>query len=161
MVQQQATLTVTYAVCNTGPLISAFQSGSFSLLAQIFAEIHISTVCVGELIRHGWEAEIKAATPPLVIVALSATEEQQALTIAEEISRQPNTNDPVVVNHLEKRKQFDWYCVPNIKMTFSYWMNWQHGRLPNKAGSNYLAFQGHCSWLSRLDYFRLRSCASD
>ena len=100
MVQQQATRTVTYAVCNTGPLISALQSGSFSLLAQIFAEIRLSTVCVSELIRHGWEAEIKAATPPLVIVALSAEEEQQALTIAEEISRQPNTNDPVVANHL-------------------------------------------------------------
>ena len=79
MVEPQATRTLTYAVCNTGPLISAFQSGSFSLLAQIFAEIHISTACVAELVRHGWEAEIQAETQPLVIVALSAEEEQQAL----------------------------------------------------------------------------------
>ena len=83
-----------------GPLISAFQSGSFALLSQIFAEIHISTACVAELIRHGWEAEIKAATPPLVIVSLSAAEEEQAMAIAEEIAQQPETKDPVVVNHL-------------------------------------------------------------
>lgn len=100
MEQPPATRTVTYAVCNTGPLISAFQSGSFTLLAQVFAEIHISTACVAELVRHGWEAEVKAATPPLVIVTLSAEEQQQALTIAEEIARQPETNDPVVANHL-------------------------------------------------------------
>ncbi len=30
---------VSYAVSNTGPLISAFQSDSFSLLTKIFAEI--------------------------------------------------------------------------------------------------------------------------
>lgn len=58
----------TYAVCNTGPLISAFRSDSFWLFVQIFAEIHISSVCAGELIRHGWETEVQTATPPLVIV---------------------------------------------------------------------------------------------
>lgn len=100
MAQSSELRTVTYAVCNTGPLISAYQSDSFGLLRQIFAEIHISTACVAELIRHGWEAEIKATTPPLVIVSLSADEEQQAMAIAEEIARQPETNDPVAVNHL-------------------------------------------------------------
>jgi predicted nucleic acid-binding protein len=100
MGQPQAIHTATFAVYNTGPLISTFQSDSFSLLAQIFAEIHISTACVAELVRHGWEAEVKASTPPLVIVSLSAEEQQQALVIAAEIAQQPETNDPVVVNHL-------------------------------------------------------------
>jgi predicted nucleic acid-binding protein len=90
----------TYAVCNTGPLISAFQSGSFPLLAQIFTEIYVSSVCVGELIRHGWEAEVQVATPPLVIVALTAEEEKRAYTIAEQIAQHPQNNDPVIENHL-------------------------------------------------------------
>lgn len=69
---------VTYAICNTGPLISAFQSNSFELLTQIFTEIQISTACQTELIRHGWETEVHAAFPQLVIVKLTALEEQQA-----------------------------------------------------------------------------------
>jgi hypothetical protein len=39
----------TYAISNTGPLISAFQSDRFALLTQIFAKIHVTTVCVAEL----------------------------------------------------------------------------------------------------------------
>jgi hypothetical protein len=90
----------TYAVCNTGPLISAFQSDSFPLLVQIFTEISVSSVCVSELIRHGWAAEVQAATPPLVIVSLTAEEEEQAYAIAEQIARHPQNNDPVIENHL-------------------------------------------------------------
>lgn len=90
----------TYAVCNTGPLISAFQSNSFPLLGQIFTEIYVSSVCRSELIRHGWEVEVEAATPPLVIVTLTSAEEQRAYTIAEQIAQHPQNNDPVVENHL-------------------------------------------------------------
>ena len=53
----------TYAVSDTGPLISAFQAKSFSLLTQIFAEIHISTMCQAEMVRHGWEEEVRSAVP--------------------------------------------------------------------------------------------------
>lgn len=91
---------VTYAVSNTGPLISAFQSDSFSLLTQLFTEIHISTVCATELAKHGWEDEVKAATPKLVVIKLTPEEEPRALEIAEKITRHPDTNDPVVENHL-------------------------------------------------------------
>ena len=72
----------TYAISNTGPLISAFQSASFALLIQIFAEIHVSTVCVAELTKHGWEEEVRAASPKLVTAKLASGEERRALAIA-------------------------------------------------------------------------------
>ncbi|MEK7785065.1 MAG: hypothetical protein AAB658_06510 [Chloroflexota bacterium] len=90
----------TYAVSNTGPLISAFQSDSFALLAQIFAEIHISTACAAELTRHGWEEEVQAASPKLTIVKLTSGEEKRAQTVAKLIAEHPDTNDPIVENHL-------------------------------------------------------------
>jgi predicted nucleic acid-binding protein len=91
---------VTYAICNTGPLISAFQSNSFELLTQIFTEIQISTACQTELIRHGWETEVHAAFPQLVIVKLTALEEQQAWRVAQQIAGHLQTQEPVVENHL-------------------------------------------------------------
>lgn len=90
----------TYAISNTGPLISAFQSDSFQLLTRIFPTIFISTVCVAELEKHGWKKEIKAIAPRLVIIKLSAREEKRALAIASQISRHPDCNDPVPENHL-------------------------------------------------------------
>lgn len=91
---------MTYAVSNTGPLISAFQSGSFDLLVQIFAEVHVPTACIEELKKHGWEEEIRAASSKLVIVKLSAAEEKRAMTVARQIVRHPDANDPVVEHHL-------------------------------------------------------------
>ena len=90
----------TVAISNTGPLISAFQSDSFELITNIFAEVRISSVCRSELIRHGWENEIQAAEPKLMIVALTTEEEQAAQLIAKQIAQHPDTNDPVVENHL-------------------------------------------------------------
>lgn len=90
----------TYAVSNTGPLISAFQSNSFELLAQIFAEIHTSPGCVAELIKHGWEDAIRIASSKLVTVSLTSDEETQALRIAEQIAQHPDTTDPIAINHL-------------------------------------------------------------
>lgn len=91
---------ITYAVSNTGPLISAFQSNSMNLLTQLFSEIHTSPVCIAELIKHGWEEDVKAASSKLVIVELTPQEEDQALNIAEKIAHHPDTNDPNAVNHL-------------------------------------------------------------
>jgi len=91
---------VTYAVSNTGPLISAFQSDSFALLTYIFAEIHISTACMAELTNHGWEEEVRAASPKLVIVKLASSEERRALAIAKQIAQHPDTNDPIAEHHL-------------------------------------------------------------
>lgn len=90
----------TYAVSNTGPLISAFQSNSFELLIRIFAEIHTSPGCVAELVKHGWEEAIKSASSKLVIMSLTAEEENQALQIAEQIAQHPDTSDPIALNHL-------------------------------------------------------------
>jgi predicted nucleic acid-binding protein len=90
----------TYAVSDTGPLISAFQSDSFGLLTQIFDEIHIPKVCLDELERHGWGEEIQAAKPKLVVVKLTSDEERYALELAERIANHPDTNDSVVENHL-------------------------------------------------------------
>ena len=90
----------TYAVSNTGPLISAFQSDSFALLTQIFAEIHVPTACLTELTGHGWEEEVRAASPKLVTVRLTPSEERRALTIAKQIARHPDSGDPVGERHL-------------------------------------------------------------
>jgi predicted nucleic acid-binding protein len=90
----------TYAISDTGPLISAFQSDSFVLLTQILAEIHVPAACADELAEHGWEDEIRAALPKLVVVQLTLGEEQRALAVAKQIAQHPDTNDSVVENHL-------------------------------------------------------------
>jgi predicted nucleic acid-binding protein len=90
----------TYAISDTGPLISAFQSNSFEVLAQIFAEIHISPVCHSELITHGWEQSVTAASAKLIITPLTTDEEKRAWHIAEQIAKQTDTGDKKVANHL-------------------------------------------------------------
>jgi predicted nucleic acid-binding protein len=90
----------TYAISNTGPLISAFQSDSVALLARIFPEIYISPVCLTELTKHGWEEEVRAALSKVVVVELTPTEERHALTIAQHIAQHPDTNDPTAEHHL-------------------------------------------------------------
>ena len=91
---------VTYAISDTGPLISAFQSDSFDLLAQIFAEVHISRACLDELETHGWIKQVQAAMPKLAVVELTSREKDMALNIARQVANHPDTNDPVVENHL-------------------------------------------------------------
>lgn len=91
---------MTYAISNTGPLISAFQSDSFGLLTKIFTTILVSTTCVDELEKHGWKEEIQSASPRLVVVKLKTNEKERASTIAEQIAQHPDTNDPVAENHL-------------------------------------------------------------
>jgi len=91
---------VTYAVSNTGPLISAFQSKSYELLARIFAEIHTSSICVMELRQHGWDEAIKAASSSLVIVELTSEEESRALHIAEQIAQHSSAPYAPVSDHL-------------------------------------------------------------
>jgi predicted nucleic acid-binding protein len=90
----------TYAISDTGPLISAFQSGSFDVLAQIFAEVHIPRACLDELQVHGWREQVQVAMPKLVIVELTSHEGEMALDIARQVAGHPDTNDPVVENHL-------------------------------------------------------------
>ena len=61
MVQIQNTTRLpgtTYAISDTGPLISSFQSDSFGLLTSLFARICIPQACVAELEQHGLEEEV-------------------------------------------------------------------------------------------------------
>lgn len=91
---------VSFAVSNTGPLISAFQSDSFSLLSKIFAEIHIPMSCVVEVEKHGWAEKMQMASPQLVVMKLTANETKRAMIIAEQIAQDPNSGDPIATNHL-------------------------------------------------------------
>ena len=90
----------TYAISDTGPLISAFQSESFELLTQIFAAILVSTTCITELKEHGWEEEIQSASSHLVIMTLTAEEEKQALAFSEQIVQHSDTHNSVAEHHL-------------------------------------------------------------
>jgi hypothetical protein len=80
----------TYAISNTGPLISAFQSNSFELITKIFPTVFISTVCMAELEDQGWKDEIQAAFPQLVVIKLIVKEERHALTFTRKISQHPD-----------------------------------------------------------------------
>ncbi len=90
----------TYAISDTGPLISCFQSDSFHLFAQIFTEIHLPPVCLKELQEHGWGEYVKTAMPRLVIIDLMPYEEQQADIVAERIANHMDSHDPVAETHL-------------------------------------------------------------
>lgn len=91
---------VTYALSDTGPLISAFQSESFTLLTQMFPEVHISSACLAELIKHGWETEARAASSTLKVVKLTSSEQQRALAVATQIAQHLTTNDRIAEHHL-------------------------------------------------------------
>jgi predicted nucleic acid-binding protein len=91
---------LTYAVSDTGPLISAFQADSYGTLTQIFGEIHIPVACLDELQTHGWGEQVQAAMPTLVVVELTPDEEGQALELARRIANHPDTSDPIAENHL-------------------------------------------------------------
>ncbi len=90
----------TYAISDTGPLISAFQSDSLALLARIFPMLHIPVACAEELENHGWSREVSDASDHLIIVKLTEDEEKYALSFAEQVARHPDTNDLVAENHL-------------------------------------------------------------
>lgn len=90
----------TYALSDTGPLISAFQSGSFALLTQIFTEVHIAPACLVELTNHGWEKEVRAASSTLLVVTLTLGEQRRALAVARHIAQHPDTNDRIAEHHL-------------------------------------------------------------
>lgn len=90
----------TYAISDTGPLISAFQSDSFALLTRIFPKILIPAACAEELKSHGWGKEVSDASEHLVTVKLTEDEEIYALGFAEKVARHSDTNDPAAENHL-------------------------------------------------------------
>jgi predicted nucleic acid-binding protein len=87
-------------VSNTGPLISAFQSDSFEVIATLLGVIHTSAACRAELIRHGWQSQIDQAGVALVIHTLTAVEDEQAMMLARRIANHPISKDRNPLNHL-------------------------------------------------------------
>lgn len=93
-------LGATYAISDTGPLISVFQSDSLYLLGKVFAEIHLPSACATELDEHGWDAELHAAENQLAVIELTANEKDKAVTVAEKIAQHPNSGSPVAAAHI-------------------------------------------------------------
>jgi predicted nucleic acid-binding protein len=91
---------MTHAICNTGPLISAFQSYSLDLVTTLLPVIHIPSACVDELIRHGWSKSLHSAASRIKTHSLTEAEGEIARTIAQQIAFHPLSLDPVPDNHL-------------------------------------------------------------
>ncbi len=90
----------TYAISDTGPLISTFQSDSLSLLTSIFAEIHVPEACIKEMVHHGWQQEVEAVADRLVTLKLTAREARTARTLAQEIAEQAGVKGAEAAGHV-------------------------------------------------------------
>ncbi|MBC6481431.1 MAG: hypothetical protein GDA56_30420 [Hormoscilla sp. GM7CHS1pb] len=90
------------AVSNTGPLISAFESGRTDLLKRYFSLIYISSSELAEFANHGWTAEINQliAEGFVVVIELNVTEQQQAEAVAQQIAKLPTSGNPDWRHHL-------------------------------------------------------------
>lgn len=78
-------------VSDTGPLISAFQSNSFSLLHTLLGDVAVPRIVAEELERHGWGEEVRRSA--IDIVDLVEMELSEAIELARQIakhSRRPN-----------------------------------------------------------------------
>jgi predicted nucleic acid-binding protein len=91
---------VTYAISDTGPLISIFQSDSLDLVTTLLPVIHISPKCVEELAQHGWGKSLQSAGSRIESHFLTQAEEEMAWTIARQTAFHPLSRDPVADNHL-------------------------------------------------------------
>ncbi len=80
-------------VCDTGPLISAFQSNSFSLLREVLGELAVPRAVAEELERHGWGEELRDSA--IHVVDLIATEVAQAVELARQIAKHSRNIDRV------------------------------------------------------------------
>lgn len=91
------------AVCNTGPLVSAFQSDSVHLLRSYFARIYVAPTQPAEFARHGAWVDFQALLEDqfaLVAPELNEDERTRAASIAEEIAAQPTSGNPDPGGHL-------------------------------------------------------------
>ncbi|MFB0535716.1 MAG: hypothetical protein ACETWR_12135 [Anaerolineae bacterium] len=90
-------------VCNTGPLISAFQCGRMDLLKRYFKTIYIASSQVAEFEKHGAGEELAdLIREGFVVLAepLTADEKERAETLARRIAVQPLSGDSDYRNHL-------------------------------------------------------------
>ncbi|MBI4670490.1 MAG: hypothetical protein HY741_02320 [Chloroflexi bacterium] len=88
------------ALCNTGPLISAFQSDSIALFTLLFREIHTTEACITELAKHGWQASVEQARSFIVTQSLTLEENSMARNLAEKIAAHPLSQDANPAGHL-------------------------------------------------------------
>ena len=72
-------------VSDTGPLISAFQSQSFSLLHALIGDVVIPRAVADEIAQHGWSNELAAAGEKIRVVALETSEQANVTEVANAI----------------------------------------------------------------------------
>jgi predicted nucleic acid-binding protein len=84
-------------VSDTGPLISALQSESVGLIADLFGTVHTSEVCISELGRHGWADYL--ARHHIVGHRLSDAEVASAAVLAAQIAGHPASKEPNPNHH--------------------------------------------------------------
>ena len=96
-------LSLRAVVSNTGPLISALQSGCIPILFQFYDQIHIPASERIEYDKHGAGQEIRALMDASLLVVhedLTASEKKAAKAIAEEIAGYHATGDKDPAHHL-------------------------------------------------------------
>ena len=104
-----------YAISDTGPLISAFQSDSMRIFEQIFSTVFLSPICRREIIEHGWEEDLRSAASYIRILTLTDSEQQQAFSFAEQIARHPNTHSPIAAEHLGEAEAMTLACRKDLR----------------------------------------------
>ena len=72
-------------VSDTGPLISAFQSGSFPLLHALIGDVVVPKAVADEIAQHGWSDELAAAGEKIRVVELVPDEQMKVTEVAEAI----------------------------------------------------------------------------
>ncbi|HXF05941.1 MAG TPA: hypothetical protein VNM72_11075 [Blastocatellia bacterium] len=83
------------AVSNTGPLISAFQSGRTDLLRRYFSVIYIPASELNELDEHGWANEIRELINDGLVKVVELTEQEKELAehLAKRIAAESRDRD--------------------------------------------------------------------
>jgi predicted nucleic acid-binding protein len=89
----------TYAISDTGPLISALQSDSVPLLASLFSEVHLPAACALELADHGWQDEVESAVNKLLVLKLTTKELKAASAVAGEVAKESGGKVARITSH--------------------------------------------------------------
>jgi predicted nucleic acid-binding protein len=89
-------------VANTGPMVSAFQSGRVDLLQAVFNIIYLAPSTVSEHEKHGaGEFLLQLINSGLVVIlSLSSEEQVRAMVVAQQIATSLLSRDPVVASHI-------------------------------------------------------------
>ncbi len=87
-------------VSNTGPLISACQSQSVSLLASLFDEVHIPSGVMTELVQHGWGDAISPVAN-FREVGLTPDEQVRIGDVSRQVAEQSRSGLPMETHHGE------------------------------------------------------------